>query len=82
MKLENIKTMPEEPIANQPYTQVEAGLRTFKGQNRAQKNPFKSPSGVRLEERSQHLAVTYLGAHGPERQLAPLKNARTSQYIF
>ena len=68
--------------ADQPYIWVGAGLRTFEDQDGAQKNLLKSPSGVRLEERPQHLAGTCFGAHGPGRQLAPLKNARTSQYAF
>ena len=78
MNLENIKTA----VGDQPYIRVEAGLRTFEGQDGAHENPLKSPNGVRLGERPQHLAVTCLSAHGPGRQLALLKNARTSQYTF
>ena len=79
MNLKNIKTVVGDSTADQPYIQIGAGLRTFEGQNGAQKNPLKSPNGVRLGERPQHLAVTCLGADGPGRQLAPPKNARTSQ---
>ena len=79
MNLENIKTAVG---SDQPYIRVGAGLRTFERQDGAQKDPLKSPNGVRLGERPQHLAVTRLGAHDPGRQLAFLRNARTSQVAF
>ena len=79
MNLKISKLRWASPPRTSPTYQVGAGLRTFEGQDGAHKNPLKSPSGVRLKERPQHLAVTCLGAHGPGRQLATLKNVRTSQ---
>ena len=42
MKLENIKTAAGSPAADQPYIQVEAGLRTLRGRMESMRTPSKA----------------------------------------